>query len=242
MKNRNIIIDFMDAISSGVSISHILEKALVIASYIGNDKLIKFINCEKNGYPIDEAIPDYRRVNARVEAVFVGKFISPQTVIIPAKLIEDQRVQDLMSSVNIRESLLQLEKMAQDNDDPLMSVELSATYHPLIESMFEKSEYTLEKANYRFPKTSLQGIIRSFKTLLHDLMLQFDKDFDCDKELSSTPNKDKVSSIMNNVITPHMVAINDFSPTIANNNNVIEVMERKLILPFNMAECILFNQ
>ena len=69
-------------------------------------------------------------------------------------------------------------------------------------------------------------------------MLQFDKDFDWDKELSSTPNKEKVSSIMNNVITPHMVAINDFSPTIANNNNVIEVMERKLILPFNMA----FNQ
>ena len=73
-------------------------------------------------------------------------------------------------------------------------------------------------------------------------MLQFDKDFDWDKELSSTPNKEKVSSIMNNVITPHMVAINDFSPTIANNNNVIEVMERKLILPFNMAECILFNK
>lgn len=73
-------------------------------------------------------------------------------------------------------------------------------------------------------------------------MLQFDKDFDWDKELSSNPNKEKVSSIMNNVITPHMVAINDFSPTIANNNNVIEVMERKLILPFNMAECILFNQ
>ena len=242
MKNRNIIIDFMDAISSGVSISHILEKALVIASYIGNDKLIKFINCEKNGYPIDEAIPDYRRVNARVEAVFVGKFISPQTVIIPAKLIEDLRVQDLMSSVNIRESLLQLEKMSQDNDDPLMSVELSATYHPLIESMFEKSEYTVEKAYYSFPKTSLQSIIRSFKTLLHDLMLQFDKDFDWDKELSSTPNKEKVSSIMNNVITHHMVTINDFSPTIANKKNVIEVMERKLILPFNMAECILFNK
>lgn len=171
-----------------------------------------------------------------------GKFMNLQTVIIPAKLIEDQRVQDLMSSVNIRESLLQLEKMAQDNDDPLMSVELSATYHPLIESMFEKSEYTVEKAYYSFPKASLQSIIRSFKTLLHDLMLQFDKDFDWDKELSSTPNKDKVSSIMNNVLTPHMVTINDFSPTIANNNKDIEVMNRKLILPFDMAECILFNQ
>mgnify|MGYP003552616704 FL=1 len=73
-------------------------------------------------------------------------------------------------------------------------------------------------------------------------MLQFDKDFDWDKELSSTPNKEKVSSIMNNVITHHMVTINDFSPTIANKKNVIEVMERKLILPFNMAECILFNK
>ena len=152
MKNRNIIIDFMDAISSGVSISHILEKALGIASYIGNDKLIKFINCEKNGYPIDEAIPDYRRVDARVEAVFVGKFISPQTVIIPAKLIEDRRVQDLMSSVNIRESLLQLEKMAQDNDDPLMSVELSATYHPLIESCSRNQNTHLKKLTIVFRK------------------------------------------------------------------------------------------
>lgn len=242
MKNRNIIIDLMDAISSGVSISHILEKAQTIASYTGNDELIKFIKCEHNGYPIDESIPDYRRVNARVEADFVGKFISPQTVIIPAKLIEDQRVQELMSSVNMRESLLQLEKTSQDNDDPLMSVELSATYHTLIESIFEKSEYTVEKAYYRFPKTSLQSIIRSFKTLLHDLMQQFDKDLDWDMELSSTPNKEKVSSIINNVITPHMVTLNDFSMTFANNNNDIEVMNSKLILPFNMAECILFNQ
>ena len=232
----------MDAISSGAPISHILDKALASASYISNDELIKFISSEKNGYSNNDAILDYRRVNARVEAVFVGKFKSPQTVIIPAKLIDDQHVQELMSSLYMRESLPKLEEMSQENDELLMSVELSATYHQLIEAIFEKSEYTVDKAYYRFPKASLQGIIRSFKTLLHDLMLQFDKDFDWDKELSSTPNREKVSSIMNNVITPHMVAINDFSPTIANNNNVIEVMERKLILPFNMAECILFNQ
>ena len=141
----------MDAISSGVSISHILEKALAIASYIGNDELIKFINSEQNGYTIEEAIPDYRRVNARVAAVFVGKFISPQTVIIPAKLINDQRVQELMSSVYMRESLPQLAEMSRDKDEPLISVELSATYHPLIESIFDTSEYKVDKAYYRLP-------------------------------------------------------------------------------------------
>lgn len=234
MKNRNIIIDFMDAISSGISTSHILEKALVIASYIDNDKLIKFINCEKNGYPIDEAIPDYRRVNARVEAVFVGKHISPQTVIIPAKLIDDQHIQELMSSVYMRESLAQLEMMAQDDNDPLISVKLPASYYSLIESIFEKSEYIVDNAYYRFPKASLLGIISSFNTMIQRLLQQFDKDLDWNKELLSTPNNEKVSSIMNKVITPHIVTINNFSPTIANKNDGIKDKTRKLILPFDL--------
>lgn len=224
----------MDAISSGAPISHILDKALVIASYIGNDEFIKFIYSEKNGYSNNDAIPDYRHVNARVEAVFVGKFMSPQTVIVPAKLIDDQHVQELMSSLYMRESLPKLEEMLHDNDEPLMSVELSATYHPLIEAIFEKSEYTVDKAYYRFPNTSLQGIIRSFKTLLHDLMLQFDKELDLDKELSSTSNNEKVSLIMNNVITLHMVTLNDFSTSIAPKNDGIKDKTRKLILPFDL--------
>ena len=224
----------MDAISSGVSISHILEKALAIASYIGNDELIKFINSEQNGYTIEEAIPDYRRVNARVEAVFVGKFISPQTVIIPEKLINDQRVQELMSSVYMRESLPQLAEMSRDKDEPLISVELSATYHPLIESIFEKSEYKVDKAYYRFPKASLQGIISSFKTLLYDLMQQFDIELDWDKKFSSTSNKEKVVSIMSNEARPHMVNLNDFRTSIANKNDGIKAKTRKLILPFDL--------
>lgn len=241
MTNKKMIIDLMDAISSDAPISHILEKAQTIASYIGNDTLIKFINCEQTGYSIDSEIPDYRRVNARVEAVFAGKYISPQTVIIPAKLIDYQHFQDLMSSLYMRESLLQLEKMAQDDDDPLMSVKLPATYYPLIESIFEKSEYKVDAAYYRFPKASLLGIISSFKTLLQRLLQQLDAELTWDNEFSSTPNKKKVSSIINNVITPHMVTINDFSTPIANNNNGIEVMNRKLILPFEMVECF-FNQ
>lgn len=241
MTNKKMIIDLMDAISSDAPISHILEKAQTIASYIGNDTLIKFINCEQTGYSIDSEIPDYRRVNARVEAVFVGKHISPQTVIIPAKLIEDQRVQELMSSVYMRESLAQLEMMAQDDNDPLISVKLPASYYSLIESIFEKSEYIVDNAYYRFPKASLQGIISSFKTLLQRLLRQLDAELNWDNEYSITPNKEKVSSIISKVITTHLTTVHDFSTTIANNNDGIKEKNSKLILPFEMVECF-FNQ
>lgn len=205
MDIRKIVNELIVAISGNTSIDQILLKAQIVAFAIGNADFIKFIKSEQTGYSPEDAIPDYRHIRARVEATFVTPFFSAQTVTVPTELIEDKLINDLMTYTSMRQPLIQLEAMYNNEKGSLVSVQLPAFAYPTIESLYKRNGQKVHSAYQQFPKESLLSIVCTFKSRLLQMLLQFDKELDWKLDLTTGQNRQTATTIINNI---HAVVAN----------------------------------
>lgn len=68
----------LDAASSGVSVSALLRKALIVAAKLDVPDLPNWIGKELSGYAPDDAVPPYRVVHGKVKASIMGRWIPVQ--------------------------------------------------------------------------------------------------------------------------------------------------------------------
>lgn len=68
----------------------LLRKALVLASRLRNDELKTWVSHELNGYPDEEAVPEYRRSDVISYGFFADRFVGQATLQVPVAVLPEQ--------------------------------------------------------------------------------------------------------------------------------------------------------
>ena len=111
MDSKKIVNSLIDDIANGAAISQILLKAQIIAYNVGDEKFSKLIKNEQQGYSPNDDIPNYRKLKSMVKATFANSWGKAQTVYVSCETIENKRIRDSLTFVNVREPLVQVGAM-----------------------------------------------------------------------------------------------------------------------------------
>ena len=102
------------ASGDGMSLGTLLHKCLVLASRLGSQPAIDWIEWELNGYPEDATLPDYRMLSLIIKANMVdfGKQVTGWSVP-PAFLGKDS---DLWTKLRYRNSVVSIEHLLRNTE------------------------------------------------------------------------------------------------------------------------------
>ena len=125
-----------------------------------------------------------------------------------SEAIRDNTLRDLMTFVDIKEPLVQIETMYQNTKTEMLSVQVPVFAYPTIKDLYKRQEYEVYSGHHYFPKETLLSIVETFKSRLLDSLLQFNDKLDWNMELSDDKNKNTAKTIINNVYNVHAAVAN----------------------------------
>ena len=199
MDVRTIVNSLIDDIANGTSVSQILLKAQIIAYNIGDKKFSNLIKCEQQGYSPNDEIPDYRKLKTIVKANFADSFGNSQIVEVHTEAVDDIKIRDLLTFVEARDPLVQVETMYKNAESEMVRVALPVFAYPIIKGLYKDNVWNVYSAYHCFPKESLLTVVEIFKAKLLDSLLQFNDKLDWNMELTADKNKNMAKAIINNV-------------------------------------------
>lgn len=208
MDVKKIVNSLIDDIANGVAISQILLKAQIVAYNIDDAMFSNLIRNEQQGYSPEDNIPDYRKLKTLVKATFADAWDHVQTVDVHSEAIEDKTLRDLMTFVDVKEPLVQVEAMYNNTESEMLRMQVPVFAYPTIKDLYKCHEYEVYSAHHCFPKESLLTIVETFKSQLLDSLLQFNDKLDWNIELSADKNRDTAKTIINNVYNVHAAVAN----------------------------------
>ena len=126
-----------DLVDDQLSISVALNKTKILATRIGNQNLLEWVNRELKGYPHREALPAYRKANGTI----IGDFLNGTHKVsnFPISLPEvGDGLDEKLREVCFLESAITLELFAK-NDNPSLLYQFSEPVRRTIENYLKKA-------------------------------------------------------------------------------------------------------
>ena len=222
MDSKKIVNSLIDDIANGAAISQILLKAQIIAYNVGDEKFSKLIKNEQQGYSPNDDIPNYRKLKSMVKATFSNSWGKAQTVYVSCETIENKRIRDSLTFVNVREPLVQVGAMYNNAESGMVRVQVPVFAYPTIKSLYDSDGYEVYSANHCFPKESLLSIVENVKAQLLDLLLQFNDKLDWKMDLVADKNKNMAKTIINNVYNVKAVVANMGEGSVETNDIMVK--------------------
>jgi len=230
-----------ELVDDKIPLSSILRKAKVLASILGNQELLKFVDSEINGYADKDELPDYRRVGVMSYASYVGPFGALLSDIqIPTNSFpEPLRV--FASQHEFAESILALESHAKRSPETgLMKAPWPAEALKFLNTT--GTNYVCIEAYKMFSVAALLQIFERVRTALLNIVLELLKTSPqgsiSEEELGKISPEKVVSVVTNNIYGSHTIVASgvDFSQTVNNtdlrgNFEALEASLKSISLP-----------
>lgn len=210
MDVKKIVEEAIIGMSDNIPISQILRKAQVVAAFLGNSDFSSFVKNEQYGYAPNTNVPNYRIVKTQAIARFYKPFIGFEDVLIHPELIENKTIQKHLSSVELRQSLFEIEELCNQNEGGSYEMMIPVFAYSILEEMY-KNQAKVHKAWHRLSKASLLNVIELFKSNLLGVFLEMDKSLDWNLDFQSEHNKPIITQIVSNNITATIANIGDGS-------------------------------
>lgn len=188
-----------DLVDPSTKLSDTLLKVQVLAFKIENTQLQEWVNLELNGY-VGKERPDYRKIPTAVQgnliqdAGFQGIW-TKNGVSLPVEYLE-QKYWDILMSIKIDSSVSELEKMVADKGSYQVNLPNA------IAQEFTKimKPWHVDSAWQKISNNSIEGILSTIKSTLLNFLLELNKEFGDNDNLSIMKKKDEVESIFNKTI------------------------------------------
>lgn len=201
MKNISDWLDKIieDLVNPDIKLSNTFLKVQVLAFKIENNRLSDWVELELNGY-IGKTIPDYRKIpiaiqgNLIQDAGFQGIW-TKKKVSLPIEYL-DKKYWDELTSIRMEASLPELEKMIAGNGTYHVNVP-----HYIISKISEITDpWHVDSAWKAISNNSLEGIISTIKSTLLNFLLELNKEFGDNDNLSIMKKKGEVQDIFDKTI------------------------------------------
>lgn len=199
MKNVSQWIDKIieDLVNPSIKLCDTLLKVQVLAFKIENTRLKSWVNLELNGY-VGKEMPDYRKIKTTVEgnliqnAGFQGVW-TRKNVSLPVEYL-DSEYWEVLTSVKIDSKVSELEKMLADNGS---SYQVNIP-HALAQELSKITKpWHVDSAWQKISNNSIEGILSTIKSTLLNFLLELNKEFGDNDNLSIMKKKEEVESIFN---------------------------------------------
>lgn len=207
MAKSNII---KELVNGKDNIEDALNRLLVIAYEIDNEKLVEWVKHELNGYPDDANIPEYREC---ICANFIYTGIKGNLKIENAPLM----LQNILEKDSY-EKIIKLNLTQGITSTPKQDVYKDCTY--LADFVYENDRTNYISISQIIPRYTFENIRGQIKTILIEIMLKLEKEYGNLDSLdidTSSKTKEEIEAINTTVIN---YIFNDNSITIGNDNNI----------------------
>lgn len=202
--NMDLLSEIINILTNDMqSLTNALLKTKVLAYKLNNDKLLKWVNNELNGYESGSVLPDYRIIPTTVVGSFSNGYQRANHAQIPTSHL-DPKLQEALSETKMTHSVSNLEHLITYKDESL-GQPLSPEICGFISRNFPYDGYVVEFAKKSLTKGQIVGILAQIRSKLLEFILELEKGKK-DSEITSISNKD-VDKIL--------------STTIIGNNNVV---------------------
>lgn len=192
-----------------VSLKISLNRALVIAHDLGNEKMINWITKELYGYDdSDVDIPKYRILSGQIKMTYLSGYqqISNQPV---SSLIIPEEIKE-WRTYKCKEGMSVIEEFVGGNSNPAVSL---VDILPFIKKNSPFQQF--QDMWMELSKTSFMNIIDSVSKELMEMLLKIDNEIGNVDELDISPSEEQLS-IINNYVN---IKIDSFT-SIGNNNDI----------------------
>ncbi|WP_158797523.1 hypothetical protein [Pedobacter sp. L105] len=190
----NELMDFDKPISSP------LLKTKVLASRIGSENLINWVNGELNGYENEHVLPDYRKTYGMLMGNYLNGKMKVTNTTIPVAHLSKTEVETL-TAIELKESISSVERFITQK-----GIKISVNAHAKL--FLEKSiqsqgnfYFQILSVNLEMPASFLTDIISNVRSKLLDFMLELENKFGHVTEIQDLKAKQSViNNIMNSTI------------------------------------------
>lgn len=188
-----------DLVNPNIKLSDTLLKVQVLAFKIENTVLKEWTEGEINGY-VGKDKPDYRRIPSAamgnlIQDVGVRGFWTKNNTLLPVEYL-DPKIRDSLISIKMDSSVAELERMIESKG----SYQVNLPY--VICQEFSKiiEPGNVDSAWLKISLNSIEGIISTIKSTLLNFLLELNKEFGDNDNLSVMKKKKEINEIFDKTI------------------------------------------
>lgn len=209
-----------DLANSKCDLSTALKRTKVLIKLLGDEKILKWINCEIEGYKDDDEIPEYRKFLGDFVGTYIvgtmGQHVKYSNVSIPlGKMPEEQR--NMLLTASVKQGISTLEQMLKDSSTRFAK-NVPADIYRAIEKFVNNPLFSIASGDVIYDKMQIMDIIPHVENTLLDMLLLLEKEFGNLDELDidvDSKDEEQLESIHNSLC---VMVFNDNSVMIGNDN------------------------
>lgn len=166
----------MESVNSGGDLAGLLRKCRILAQRLGNEDLKTWVQCELDGYPTDDTVPDYR---IHRNGLLHGKYLgyagsSVSNVHIPHTSIhEDYR--ELMRTTQFRDGVATLQSFIQNNKDQTLRFSMAPELINFVSWENDGNSYELAHITKLVPINVLEGVLSTIRNKILSFTLELEE-------------------------------------------------------------------
>lgn len=204
--------------SGKVSLETGLKQLKVLLTEFNKSEILRWVNCEIQGYEDSDTVPEYRIIAGNLIGTFMNYQLKCTNVGIPLKVDASDKMVNICTDVKLYDSISAL-KMLTDSSKEI-GKQIPASYLPYIQQYSAISMTALLSAFVRISQIQIENIFSKVENTILDVLLLLENEFGNLDELDidlSTKNEEEIESITNNIM---VLLYNDNSITIGDNNKM----------------------
>ena len=171
------------------SIADLLRKTKLVASKLGLQDAVSWVDAELNGYPEDAKVPEYRKVRGQLKA-------NNGYCWIPA-IVDNESMYDVFTSRWLPYSIAELESLSESKD--LLSISWP-------DHLARKCFPGATQVSIFFSPTALKGVIDRVRTMVLDWALSLEAAGIMGEDVSFTPEEKQKAASTPSINTYHFHA------------------------------------
>lgn len=161
------------AVDSQTDILVVLRKCRVLASRLGHEEFKKWVQCELDGYPKDEKLPDYRILQCQSQGHFSGPFGSGmKNAPIPLNYLP-KKLHPHLTVVKFVESIASLSELVKSDKSEALRSTWPADALPLVADKFYEN-MVLVQAWKTISRAAVVGIIETVRNRVLNFALELE--------------------------------------------------------------------
>jgi len=224
-----------ELVDINLSLTSPLLKTKLLASRIGNQKLLEWVDFELNGYRQKENLPDYRKTTGQLIGDYINGTMHVKNHVLPIPRFDNDFDNELRS-FELFDGVDPLEKMSLVANDSLLKP-FTVEQVKIIEDLLYKysnhgGHFSLLSVSISVPAGILKTALNAIRNKLLDFMIALETEFGLEAKIEMLQsNRNKVTTIMNTTINNNGDGnlINTGDKASINNNVSIEKGNKDLL-------------
>ncbi len=203
-----------------------LKRTKVLLQELDNDDVLRWINCEIEGYSSGSEVPEYRKISGQLYgSYFKGSMAAHMTythVPLPLRKMPDEAKQAILVT-DVTQGIEALKRMvskSEQSEAKTLARGIPADFYPYIATCNNDPYMIITSASVELNMLQILNIFSKVESILLDILYYLEKQFGNLDELdidTESKNEEELKEITRHI---QVIIYNDHSVSIGDNNKI----------------------